>query len=591
MKEKRTTKGILAKIGKAIARPFVVAYKWLIKSIKAFFSLILSSKLGTLVAMQLKDKWNFSFKTNKKGAIFKLITLVVIFVVICAGCYLVLNLACSYLFLSSAVPVSAMVFVLTILTIFEAGSILIGLTNSLFFSKDNVVLITYPVKADLLFISKVIVYFLDALKKSFTLLVPVLIGYGIMCKLPVYYYFWVIFGMVFYIILLVSMCAILSIPTFYVMRFLNKYRVIKLIFTIVILGAIIFGVIKLIGIIPENINLIKTYAEFSKKLNIFLNKFSNALVVMAAVGAFFCGVRKGLDVKLFSNSSWIVFAAILGLILVFVFVDMLLAKPFYNKMIASRSTFKTKAKRDKTNKVHGKLSSLIRYEDLRIFRDKKILSSSLICLVVTPLFILLANKIYSSFQTRTLGDEIIVLFNFLFIAIFTFTHNITSSYIFSKDGPSWNINKTIPVDPRPSLLSRLVYNFVMSLFIIIPSSIIFISRETVEPVEAAFFILTLIFASLFHSILSASYDFMHSENKTKADIGSEYIHRHETISLAFALITALVGFGLGFIMYYTATNFVFVRLSVFAFIKEFEYGRIYYFNGFISWTIFVLKEN
>ena len=66
MKEKRTTKGILAKIGKAIARPFVVAYKWLIKSIKAFFSLILSSKLGTLVAMQLKDKWNFSFKTNKK---------------------------------------------------------------------------------------------------------------------------------------------------------------------------------------------------------------------------------------------------------------------------------------------------------------------------------------------------------------------------------------------------------------------------------------------------------------------------------------------------------------------------------------------
>ena len=73
MKENKT-KGFFKKIGKAIAKPFVMFGKAIKNLFLEFWESIRSKKFRTLVAMQIKDKWNFSFKANKKGAIFKIIT-------------------------------------------------------------------------------------------------------------------------------------------------------------------------------------------------------------------------------------------------------------------------------------------------------------------------------------------------------------------------------------------------------------------------------------------------------------------------------------------------------------------------------------
>ena len=43
-------------------------------------------------------------------------------------------------------------------------------------TKDSGVLVTYPVKADYLFVSKLVVYLIDAIKNSFVLFVPILFG-------------------------------------------------------------------------------------------------------------------------------------------------------------------------------------------------------------------------------------------------------------------------------------------------------------------------------------------------------------------------------------------------------------------------------
>ena len=67
-----------------------------------------------------------------------------------------------------------------------------------------------------------------------------------------------------------------------------------------------------------------------------------------------------------------------------------------------------------------------------------------------------------------------------------------------------------------------------------------------------------------HILLSASYDLMNSKDKTKADIGSEYISKHETVSLAYGLIMAVATAGIGLIMGLTSTLYIFARLLALA---------------------------
>ena len=279
-----------------------------------------SEKIYTLVMMQLKDKWNFSFKTDKKGTLLKLSVYLILFVVITAVAFLLMHLSATTfsVFVGNKIPLTAMGPLIAILTLFEGISIFIGMTRSLFFAKDNVVLITYPVKSDYLFISKIIVYYIDAIKKSFTLFLPVIIAFGIIYKFPVYYYFWILLLDILYVGFIVLICGLLAIPGFYILHFFDKYRFVKIIVALLVLTALVISVAFIFELIPSNINLIREYERFAKGLNDVLYWFAAHFRFFTAVTKMFCGVRNGISTKPFSIYSWagllIMIGAITGLI-------------------------------------------------------------------------------------------------------------------------------------------------------------------------------------------------------------------------------------------------------------------------------------
>ena len=528
---------------------------------------IASYKLYTLVIMQLKDKWNMSFKTNKKMTIFKLVALVIVFAIITFVIKMMMDLSTNTLgiFIGMKIPLAAMIPILTLVTVFEVISILVGMTKALYFSKDNVVLITYPVKSSTLFLSKLIVYYLDAVKKSFTLFVPLFFAFGLVYGNPVYYYFWVIFLDLFYVAILVLICGLLSIPAYFVLRFLERFKIVKIILAVALLGAFIYGTIVLLGLIPENLNIIAEYQTFTKGLNAFLTDYRNKMFISRVLSGMFFGVYSSSTVSLqiFNFYSWSVLLSIIALIVAFVFLNAFVAKPFYTKMIARSNSSSTAKKKEKKNHKHNKLLSVLLYELKRIFRDEKIIVSSLLTIVIVPLFIAIANKVYNSMDTDVIGNSFIVIFNFFFISIAVTGHNTTSSYIYSKDGPSWSINKTMPVNPEASLSLRLVYNTFISLIVIIPSSIVAFKSEYLAKYSIVLFILALFLISLFHNVISASYDFSHSKNKDKADIGSEVVSTHVAISILYSMICIAFSSAFLFVCLLTTSTNPLLRLMLF----------------------------
>ena len=128
------------------------------------------SKFKTLFVMQLKEKLNLSFLNSKKQTLYKVVFSVLGFVAITAVAYLLLWL-CQFLNLFSAInhiPLTVMAIIYTAIFVLNTFTCTVGLSKTLYYAKDNQVLITYPVNSDQLYLSKMLVYYIGEIKKIFT---------------------------------------------------------------------------------------------------------------------------------------------------------------------------------------------------------------------------------------------------------------------------------------------------------------------------------------------------------------------------------------------------------------------------------------
>ena len=133
--------------------------------------------LITLVKMQLKEKMDLSYMRSTRKLIFKLVWLFIEFAAITA------LIAVAFYFIKLLglfslvhdIPVSVISIVFGIMLLLSLVTDTIGLVKSLYFSKDNTVLLTFPATPSLVFFSKLMTYYVYELRKSFmfTILNPI----------------------------------------------------------------------------------------------------------------------------------------------------------------------------------------------------------------------------------------------------------------------------------------------------------------------------------------------------------------------------------------------------------------------------------
>ena len=175
------------------------------------------SALKTLVSMQLKEKMDFGYTRSLRSLIFKIAWLVIEFVAITA-IIAVVFFAIKLLGLFSLVhdiPVSVISLLFFIMLALSLITDTIGLVKSLYFSKDNTVLLTFPAKSSIVFLSKLATYYVYEFRKSFMFTIPMFIAYGIVKGYAFYYYPWLIIMFALISIIPVLLAALLSIPAMF----------------------------------------------------------------------------------------------------------------------------------------------------------------------------------------------------------------------------------------------------------------------------------------------------------------------------------------------------------------------------------------
>ncbi len=505
------------------------------------------TKFKTLFLMQLKEKLDLSFLRSRKQTMFKIVFAILGFGVITAASYLVLWL-CQWLNLFSAIahiPLAVMGVVLCVCFFLNLFTCTIGLSKSLFYSKDNMMLITLPTPADSLFLSKLLVYYISEIKKAFTFLIPIFFAYGILCGLPIYYYLWMPILMVIFTAIPVLIGALLAIPTNFILRLLNHHPMLRIVSVVVVLGALVFGVVRLIGAIPEDINLIESWTAISKWIRSFLTGFTEIFFPLYAFTLCLCGKFENMQSVFFTSYTYLVPLALIGIIGVLIVVNYLVSRPLYYKIISRQFEFnKKEIKHPRSNRIHHPFWSTCVYETKRRLRDSNILADSLTMIITTPIAVLLLNSIYAAINTRMLGDYFTMAFNVLVILLFVLAGNINVANVFSRDGETLYLNKTKPNKPLTILVPRLFLSVITTFIAVLSSTIIFAHFSNLG-VGGGIGVFVLLFSvALTHIIWSAEMDFMNPQTRRFATEGSNAVSPNETKSTILTFFMSVITFGL-----------------------------------------------
>ncbi len=540
--------------------------------------------LRPLVLMQLKDKVDFSFLKSKKKTLFKTIYSLIFFCALTAIIYLIFSLIVNLGLFSflKILNFRAFLVIMTVLVLLSFASCLTNITKTLYFSKDNPVLLTMPVTTNELFTSKLLVVFIYELIKNTTYILPFLIAYGLVMKLSFAYFLWIILMLVFLTMFLVVVCGLFSIPAMAISIVLKKHKVIEWIFLALVVGFAVFGLIKLIGLIPANIDLVRDWGTIYWSVQDFLKNFAIIFFAFNSLTEFMTGMKfNTFSFNIAEQSNLFTFLIMLAIIVLGLVISYFLIKKLFLKMASSPFEYKKVIiKKEYTNKKTSPLLSCVKEETKKLFRNSGGLYSVLAVAIICPLAVFLQNQIVRAMDTRILGNYMLISFNILIILLIQLSSNINMASVYSKEGNSAYLNKVNPVKYAVPLTSKLIPQAVLCVVSIVASTIVISLYAHISVLNTILLALSLILVYIAHLFWSAELDIMNPQNQQYQTTGAHQKNPNELKSTIILFVTCLLFAFFTFFLIKENVNVVFVKLLFISLLYAFI--RIYLFYTRVS---------
>ena len=417
--------------------------------------------------MQLKEKMDLGYLRSKRKLIFKVVWLFIEFAAITAIITVIFHFVkmLGLFSLTHDIPVSVISLAFGIMLLLSLITDTVGLMKSLYFSKDNTVLLTFPATPSLVFFSKLVTYYVYEFRKSFMFTIPMFIAYGLVVRgyglhdpKGLLYYPWLILMFLLISSVPVLLAALLSIPAMFIDIFLNRVKFLQYLLYIAIGGAAILLVWWLIGLIPEDINFIESWGNTYWEIQAFLDGYVKNFSLIYAFTELIVGRTVGLSSVIFhagTLNSLLVLVAIGCVLLALCF---LCSRPLFYRMASTPFEFK---KRDRiTAKPNRKLFpafSALKKEFVSGWRSNSFIKLGGVLIVLMPMAIYLLNKLYSAMDTRFIGTQMTICFNIIIILLIMLMTNIDIASVYSRDGSSAYLNKVQPTPYARLLLSKLIF--------------------------------------------------------------------------------------------------------------------------------------
>lgn len=526
------------------------------------------NKIKTLVLMQLKDKIDLSFLHSKKTLISTIVFSAIKFIVAVLFVYLLLY-AALYLKIfniNNYIPGSVITVMFSLMLVLSVFVCTVGLMNKLYFSKDNFILLSLPVTTNKIFLSKLIVFFVYELKKNINFLIPLFFSYGLISGFPIFYYLWVVVSFILISAATVALSALLSIPAMFLHNFLKRKLYIQLLLVVGIVSGLFWGIIRLILLIPTNINIIGAWGSIFWSIQDFLSEFIVIFSPLHSLTTMIIGKRiAGLVNIFFTTQGLLTLLYLIIFLIVIMIISILFVKPFFFKMASKPFEYKiSHNKKPKPNRQTHTMFASIKKEFLLIIRSPKNLIKTSLIFSVLPIAIFLLNNIYAAMNTRLIGQYMTFSFNLLIVLLIITSHNVSVASVYSKEGTSTYLMKTSPGNQMVFLLSKVFVDVVLVILSLITTLAIVQYVNPMPFQNIALFFVTALFVYLTHLLMSAELDIMNPQKQLYLTSGNSDSNPNENKSAILSFLFSALFFAVSMFLFFEGVLLGWFKIALIA---------------------------
>ncbi|MBO7197045.1 MAG: hypothetical protein J6V80_06990 [Clostridia bacterium] len=505
--------------------------------------------LITLVKMQLKEKLNLKSLELEGINPFKLLTSVIFSLLkfaVVTGAFVVVLFLINYLGVFNYVqrtPTTLMSVAFGVLLISSIVSCTVGLTQAMYFARDNAILLTLPCKPVQVFLSKLIIFFAFELKRNFNFMIPLFVAFFILHQYSFFAYIWLLVCFVFISLFTVSLAALLSIPAMWISNIFRQNRYLQIGTLIVSVTAVVIALFYAVSLIPKNLDLRASWPLITLEIQQLLNEvypikfkfFYDMTAMFLGEGLLYVTFPIGIIALRFLLLLGIT-AALFGLVF-------LVALPLFYKMASTPFEYLKKVVKAKKNRLHSKMITTFITESIIAIKNPGRMFNNVGVLVAIPLLTFLLNRLFFAMNTDEMGDTLVTTFNVMIIMLIALNANSPLASIYSRDGRAAYLIKTQPTKASILLFSKLLPDMIFCLLALIATTFILVTSSNIGSINAVFLMLSIIFAYIAHALFCAELDIMNPQYEIYATVGASDSNPNETKATLSAFIISFLTAG------------------------------------------------
>lgn len=488
-------------------------------------------RIKYLVLLQAGEKFRNVRVANKKKLAFKIFLGVLAAAAVTFGLYFILNyVKVHFAFKFNDNLLTTVMFLTQIISIITCVGSMMAI---LYDNKENLILMAFPCKYNEIFISKIIVFTIEEIKKSCFFVLPFLLSYGIVSGGGVAYWLQFIPVWAFMTLFPVLISAILSIPSIFVKKFLENHSLIYAGIIVVFLVGLFALVIYLLSLVPTPIQLVAMYNKFMQGFEATLAKINRYAIFYNFMGKTMFGERVYLYLPL---TLLILVAA--GLLC------FLVAMPFYFKAVSSSTEFSTNKKHRVHSYKHNNLFfTFFRKEIKLMLRSSKNINAAVIIILFFPILSYVLNFIVAAIKTNLYGDYMTIAFNIMITLSLISTYNANSAMAISSEGSEFSVLKASPSNTMIATWAKLAVTMIVDLLAVISMCIVIAVTTTLPTVDIVLMIVAILPISLGNILWSFQLDIMNpkvNDYAVKGDAVVDNPNVAKALVIGF-LISTLIG--------------------------------------------------
>lgn len=472
---------------------------------RKFFDFDMASFL-VVSKMLINNRFKVDFKEKKKKSWGRLILFAIAFIVITVLFFLFYFITAKLTLFSAIafVPFAVPSFIGALLLVFGFLSLCKGLTDDLYFSSDNQVLLTYPTNGTTLLLSRGFAYYVYEYFRNIFLQVPLYLGYVICFHYSGWLILWIFLSVALLTLAEMGFASLLSIPLNLFFSFTKKHPVARLVSYLVFYGALIAAAAVLISFIPSHVDIFTNWGLIFSKIQSFLAGYMNGVPFFYHLSEGLIGFSlSGMSALYFKGNGLIVLLLLTLAGIVSAFLSAFIVNPLFLKFASS--SFEGS---DTELKSHGKgnfrspfLSSL-RKEAMGFIRNPSHFMPFIGGSVFIALLTIVLSKFYSAFNANTLGSFLIEVTEFLVLSLLMLNSSSFLVPLYSQEDGSLSLTRSYPLRSDLLLYSKAFLPSLVGDAAILSSVIFFSLTRSLSAVEGTFLALSVLLIYNGHVLFS-----------------------------------------------------------------------------------------